>query len=271
MAFLLEFFHFVNLAVKFSVECLSSDCLGKKTLKYLFLGFPSAEDNFIGPVSASFIRPGRLSDSAASDEIHEETLDTTAFSMHYRSLARSDSGELKTPTAVRLVFEEKTATNDPNLTDSGSLMALTEPKRPSSQSPVALEKSRSGKESDDSMSIVNENPKTYNYGALSPTLDALLAECSNDLTTLENEYLRADQNGMSYMDHRNSRDSELVNLDTNENLVEAASVSHGILLEANGSSCDQIGFDFLSKRNSALISPGASNHQIQSPNQLLSV
>ncbi|XP_024028614.1 uncharacterized protein LOC21390286 [Morus notabilis] len=191
------------------------------------------EDNFIGPVSASFIRPGRLSDSAASDEIHEETLDTTAFSMHYRSLARSDSGELKTPTAVRLVFEEKTATNDPNLTDSGSLMALTDPKRPSSQSPVALEKIRGGKESDDSMSIVDENPKTYNYGGLSPTLDALLGECSMDLITLENEYLRADQNGMSYMDHRNSRDSELVNLDTNENLVEAASVSHGILLEGN--------------------------------------
>ncbi|KAF2284764.1 hypothetical protein GH714_029979 [Hevea brasiliensis] len=38
-----------------------------------------AQDNFFGPVSASFIRPGRLSDSAASDDNHDITMDSTAF------------------------------------------------------------------------------------------------------------------------------------------------------------------------------------------------
>ncbi|XP_057792894.1 uncharacterized protein LOC131009519 isoform X2 [Salvia miltiorrhiza] len=70
------------------------------------------EDNFFGPVSANFIRPGRLSDSAASDDNHDLTMDSTAFSMHFRSLAGSESGiDLKTPTGGQLFFEEKTPTN----------------------------------------------------------------------------------------------------------------------------------------------------------------
>ncbi|KAL5581675.1 hypothetical protein UlMin_014117 [Ulmus minor] len=133
------------------------------------------EDNFFGPVSASFIRPGRLSDSTASDVNHEETLDTTAFSLHYRSLARSDSGDLKTPTAVRLAFEEKTPIKNTNPSESGSFMALTEPKKLNSPSMVRIDKVRGG-EDDDDMSIVDENPNRYDYSRLSPTLDALLAD-----------------------------------------------------------------------------------------------
>nr|XP_016436824.1 PREDICTED: uncharacterized protein LOC107762943 isoform X1 [Nicotiana tabacum] len=67
------------------------------------------EDNFFGPVSPNFIRPGRLSDSAVSDENHDITMDSTAFSMHFRRFVRSDSGiDLKTPTEVS--FDEKTPT-----------------------------------------------------------------------------------------------------------------------------------------------------------------
>lgn len=79
-----------------------------------------AEDNFFGPVSPNFIRPGRLSDSAVSDENHDITMDSTAFSMHFRRFVRSDSGiDLKTPTEVS--FDEKT----PTQTGLGNSMELT--------------------------------------------------------------------------------------------------------------------------------------------------
>ncbi|KAG2719628.1 hypothetical protein I3760_03G274500 [Carya illinoinensis] len=134
------------------------------------------EDNFFGPVSANFIRPERLSDSAASDDI---TMDSTAFSMHFRSLARSDSGggELKTPTtAHRLIAFEDNAT--PSRTDfSASFMVLTKSKK------LSIDQVSSGGGGKDSneMSIVGENPRSYDYGRLSPRLDALLAEGSKDL------------------------------------------------------------------------------------------
>ncbi|PON87997.1 hypothetical protein TorRG33x02_161990 [Trema orientale] len=229
------------------------------------------DDNFFGPVSASFIRPGRLSSSAASDEHHEETLDTTAFSMHYRSLARSEPGELKTPTAVRLEFEEKaTATKDSNRTNSGNSMTLTEVKKLSSQSLVPFEKVRVGEDSDD-MSIVDANPNKYDYGRLSPTLDALLAESSKDLnaesvsvpiiskSSVQSEVSRPHRSGTSHADSRNGRDSELGNFDIHEKLGEA-----------KVGSVDQVAFDYLYKQSSG---PAASvsNHQIQSPNQLISV
>lgn len=135
-----------------------------------------AEDNFFGPVSANFIRPERLSDSAASDDI---TMDSTAFSMHFRSLARSDSGggELKTPTtAHRLLAFEDNAT--PSRTDSyASFMVLTKTKKLS----VDQVSSGGGGKDSNEMSIVGENPRSYDYGRLSPRLDALLAEGSKDL------------------------------------------------------------------------------------------
>ena len=231
-------------------------------------------------MSASFIRPGRLSDSAASDEHHEETLDTTAFSMHYRSLARSESGELKTPTAVRLVFEEKT--KDSNPTGSGNSMALTEIKKLGSQSLVVpSEKVRVGEDSDD-MSIVDANPNTYDYGRLSPTLDALLAESSKDLNAesvsvsinskspMQSEVLRSEPNGTSHVDNRNGRDSELGNFGIHENYAEAASFSHIKLGQENGGSLDQIAFDDLFRQNNGLTA-SVSNHVIQSPNKLISV
>lgn len=134
-----------------------------------------AEDDFFGPVSASFIRPGRLSDSAASDDKHDVTMDSTAFSMHFRSLARSDSGiGLKTPTGVRLSFEEKTPTH----TTAGSSMELTVPRKPISQ----LSSPAANSESSD-MSLVGEKSSEYDYGRISPGLDALLAEGSRNLHT----------------------------------------------------------------------------------------
>ncbi|KAL0008746.1 hypothetical protein SO802_010248 [Lithocarpus litseifolius] len=144
------------------------------------------EDNFFGPVSADFIRPERLLDSAASDDI---TMDSTAFSMHFRSLARSDSGgDAKTPTAHRLDFEEKTPSQNATPTDSDSLMVLTKAKKPGLQSLVPVDKVSGGKDSND-MSIVGENPRSFDYGRLSPRLDALLADGSEDLNAVSDSML----------------------------------------------------------------------------------
>ncbi|KAK4594211.1 hypothetical protein RGQ29_018050 [Quercus rubra] len=144
------------------------------------------EDNFFGPVSADFIRPERLLDSAASDDI---TMDSTAFSMHFRSLARSDSGgDAKTPTAHCLDFEEKTPSQNATPTDSDSLMVLTKAKKPGLQSLVPVDKVSGGKDSND-MSIVGENPRSFDYGRLSPRLDALLADGSEDLNAVSDSML----------------------------------------------------------------------------------
>ncbi|XP_020555090.1 uncharacterized protein LOC105178718 isoform X2 [Sesamum indicum] len=138
------------------------------------------EDNFFGPVSANFIRPGRLLDSAASDDNHDVTMDSTAFSMHYRSLALSDSGvDLKTPTGGQLFFEEKTPTN----ANIGSSMVFTLGKKPIPKSCMPVTEVNDSHNSND-MSLVGENPNKYNYDKLSPGLDALLAESSKNLLSV---------------------------------------------------------------------------------------
>jgi hypothetical protein len=218
-----------------------------KMLKHLLLKI-FAEDNFFGPVSSNFIRPGRLSDSGASDDI---TMDSTAFSMHFQSLARSDSGgggDLKTPTMTRahrlLAFEDSATTpsNTATPTDSASFMVLTKAKKPV----LPVDKVSSGgvgggKDSND-MSIVGENPRSYDYGRISPRLDALLAEGSNILNSIS-------------IDSKCLMGSE----DMHEMSAEAVSLPSTKTSEASGGSTaipvDQISHD----------------HQIQTPKQLTEV
>ncbi|XP_010669941.2 uncharacterized protein LOC104887059 isoform X1 [Beta vulgaris subsp. vulgaris] len=133
------------------------------------------EDNFFGPVSAEFIKPGRLSDSAASDENHDVTMDSTAFSMHYRSLAMSDGGEFKTPTGARLAFVERTSGQISTTTSGEDLMILTASRKRDSGSSL-LAHTVNGSGNSDDMSVVDENPHRYDYGELPPELDVLLAE-----------------------------------------------------------------------------------------------
>ncbi|KZV31364.1 hypothetical protein F511_05468 [Dorcoceras hygrometricum] len=138
------------------------------------------EDNFFGPVSASFIRPGRLSDSAASDDTHDVTMDSTAFSMHYRSLARSDSGgDLKTPSVGQLHFEDKTPINA-NV-DSSMVSSSLKKLRPKPFSPKS--KLSSSHNSND-MSLIVQNVNRYDYEKLSPGLDALLAESKKNMLSV---------------------------------------------------------------------------------------
>ncbi|CAN6701763.1 unnamed protein product [Malus baccata var. baccata] len=239
------------------------------------------EDNFFGPVSANFIRPGRLSDSAASDDIHEATLDTTAFSMHYHSLARSDSGgDLKTPTAVRLAFEEKTPNHNTNVTDSGSLMSLTKPKMVTLQSSVPADKVRSGEDSND-MRIIEENPHKYDYGRLSPILDALLAAGSKDMhadsvavpaTSMApngGEVSVSDENGIGHM--RNGRTTEMGNFGTDDLSTEVESVSRIKLSESNGGYLHQTAYNASSNGNHNSAAGDSGDGQIQTQNQLNNV
>ncbi|XP_027341849.1 uncharacterized protein LOC113854808 [Abrus precatorius] len=116
------------------------------------------DEDFHGPVSACFIRPDRLSDSGASDDV---TMDSTAFSLHYRSLARSDSGDIKT---------RQFGLTTPS--SHGSSMDLTEGRKLCEV--LAADVESGGRDSND-MSIEGEHVHSYHYDRLSPALDAILA------------------------------------------------------------------------------------------------
>ncbi|KAI3753527.1 hypothetical protein L2E82_25582 [Cichorium intybus] len=158
------------------------------------------EDNFFGPVSANFIRRDLL-DSSASDANHDQTMDSTAFSMHFRSLARSDSEvELKTSTGVHLSFEEKTPTHDSVTTNTRTPMLMTLAKKQNHQPSISTSKLSTKSESND-MSIVGEYHHKYDYGELSPTFDALMADPSNISTLKSPRNLEATkENGTNLMD-----------------------------------------------------------------------
>ncbi|XP_050380826.1 uncharacterized protein LOC126798048 [Argentina anserina] len=232
------------------------------------------EDDFFGPVSSDFIRPG-LCDSAASDDFHETTMDTTAFSLHYRSIARSESGALKTPTSFRLPFEEQTPTQSPS--DSGSLMSLEKPKNLTPRSLVSVDKAR-GEEDSNDMSIIEENPHKYDYGKLSATLDAILAEGSKDLhdsvpasisimPSKGPEVAVVENSGIAHMDLRNGRSTEMGNISSHEMSTDPESTSHIKLGETNG----LIASDVSSNRSYHPSAADSIDDQIQTPNQLIKI
>ncbi|XP_024966100.1 uncharacterized protein LOC112506323 [Cynara cardunculus var. scolymus] len=201
------------------------------------------EDNFFGPVSASFIRRDIL-DSAGSDGNHDQTMDSTAFSMHFRSLARSDSeAELKTSTGVHLSFEEKTPTQDFIPTNTGTPMRMTLAKKPNYQPSDSTSKSSTCSESND-MSIDGEYHYKYDYGELSPTSDALLAEGNKDLHVIapsNDSILKSPRNtettkedGANFMDFSCDKDKE-GNI-THDMVNEIVSFEHNGLGVANDGS-----------------------------------
>lgn len=206
-------------------------------------------------------------------------MDSTAFSMHFRSLARSDSGgELKTPTGVRLAFDEKTPTQNSNPDNVGSSMVLTVAKKPNSQS---FDKASAGADSNE-MSLVGENPNRYDYGRLSPQLDALLAEGNRDLhvvsfSDLVNSpkspsYLNKVRNtGSGAMDLKDNGDIDGNNIDTHEASAKKVPVAHMELSETNAgfmaAPIDQITSDSSPDTNDGPAKNASSDHQIRTPNQ----
>lgn len=143
-------------------------------------GFGSAtsndDDDFFGAVSSSFIRSG-LSDSAVSNDDDELTLDARTFTEQFRHLLPPNSeGNYKTPTRTPLTFDGKTPPTGSTIgTNPESFMALTGLDKLSPAASVSGGKS-SGSGGD--MSLVEENPCMYDYGRLSPTLEANIAEGS---------------------------------------------------------------------------------------------
>ncbi|XP_051137396.1 uncharacterized protein LOC127255733 isoform X2 [Andrographis paniculata] len=137
----------------------------------------SNDDEFFGPVSANFIRLGRFSDSGASADNPDVTMDSATFSMHFRSLITSDSGvDLKTPMGSQIFSEEKT----PKDRDAGSPMAITLGEKPNLKSSIHSTEA-SGSQNSNAMSLVGETLNKYDYEKLSPRLDALLAESRKNL------------------------------------------------------------------------------------------
>ncbi|KAL3646150.1 hypothetical protein CASFOL_011330 [Castilleja foliolosa] len=234
------------------------------------------EDNFFGPVSSNFIKPGRLSDSAASDDHHDVTMDSTAFSMHYRSLARSESGlDLKTPTTGQLFFEEKAPMN----ANIGSSMTLTVGTKPIliSSTPDA---EVSGNHNSSNMSLVGENPNKYDFEKLSPRLDALLAESKKDLHHVsvtddiialsspkpkEAEILPSVDRGDNFINSSDYPREETPRIDPLDVLNEGKSAAHVEVGKANGHHGTFSCAISPEKRSSNLLDAAASNEDNDIP------
>lgn len=157
-------------------------------------------------------------------------------------------------------------------------MSLTKPKNRTPQSLVPVDKVRGGDDSND-MSIIEENPHRYDYGRLSPTLDALLAEGSKDLhadsvpapiittSSKVGEVAALAENGIGHVDQINGRSTKMGYFDTHDISTDPASVSRIKLSEANG----VLAFDVSSNRSYHPSAGDSIDDQIQTPNQLIKV
>ncbi|XWS47286.1 hypothetical protein CRYUN_Cryun14cG0139500 [Craigia yunnanensis] len=242
----------------------------------------SKDENFFGPVSANFIRPGRLSDSAASDNNDDITMDSMAFSMHFRSIVRSESGDLNTSTGVRLASEEKTPWEATMPSDPESFMVLTKVKKLKSPAPVPINKFSGGRDSND-MSLVGESMHSYDYGRLSPTLEALLAEGSKEFNAIPAsdstspklsiiEVALSHDNENDCMEPSHYRNLELCNINNHDMSGKGISIAQDKLVEVTGDSAttltDQIMRDCSSNTKDGPVAENFVDHQIQTPNQL---
>ncbi|EPS66588.1 hypothetical protein M569_08188, partial [Genlisea aurea] len=112
----------------------------------------------------------------ASDDDCDMTMDSTAFSMHYRSIARSDSGvDSKTPARDQF-HQEETPKNDV----TRSHMVYTLDKKIARESVINTGE-LSCKASFSDMSLIEKNPNVYEYERLLLESDVLLGEIRNEV------------------------------------------------------------------------------------------
>ncbi|CAL1407973.1 unnamed protein product [Linum trigynum] len=236
-------------------------------------------DNFFGPVSSDFIRPRRLSDSGDStDNNHEITMDSTAFSMHFRSLVRSESGDLSTPTKVGFGFGEKTLTSLASPSNPGSLMKLTMAKK----LPVltnTVDKSGGGGDTN-AMSLVGDDAPSYDYGRLSPDLEAILGKGSKDFQcgsvtgynspnfSKRNETLLQPENGKGEFDQNDCGDKVLDRVGALDVSAERVILGDGASAAIRG---EQNNGSHSPSRNELLLADISIRQPIQSPNHLTEV
>lgn len=184
-------------------------------------------------MSTNFIRRDLL-DSATSDDNHDQTMDSTAFSMHFRSLARSDSeGEMKTSTRVHISSEEKTPALSDLPSNTRNSMQLTLVNKPNSQPDVSTFKSSMDSQSDD-MSLVGQYHGKYDYGKLSPAMYPLLAEDHNNMPAVTHLSVlkspvndgKQNGNGPGLMDFSYGQDDIMQDITSQEEHKEIVSVKH---------------------------------------------
>ncbi|KAI7752311.1 hypothetical protein M8C21_015057 [Ambrosia artemisiifolia] len=143
-------------------------------------------------------------------------MDSSAFSMHFQSLARSDSEDMKTSTRVHLSFEEKTPTPSSVPSDTRNYMQLTLVNKRDSDPDVSISNTSTGSPSND-MSLVGQYHDKYDYGKLLPVLDPLLAEeDQNDLQVVSHISVlkspikdgKQNENGSDVMDFSYNNDNK---------------------------------------------------------------
>ncbi|CAN6163512.1 unnamed protein product [Urochloa humidicola] len=114
----------------------------------------SADDNFFGPVSTSFIQTGRPSDSGMSeDDNHDITMDSKTLSMHFRNIAALD--DCTGNSAASLMT--------PDMASKGPLKEL-----------IVSDPGRTSNSGGTDMSLLTDNSRSYNYGKLSHALSSVL-------------------------------------------------------------------------------------------------
>ncbi|KAJ0989718.1 hypothetical protein J5N97_008074 [Dioscorea zingiberensis] len=184
------------------------------------------DENFFGPVSTSFIKTGRYSDSGMSDDNnHDITLDSATFSLHFRNIAQPDdrtansAGSLKTPTEVSM----------PD--DSSNFMVPTGLKKPLTHSKHSNGKIGGSASDSNNMSLIMENPNRYDYGKISPKLEALLAEVDRSIkpdSPNDSRVVISDHHRVEDADATNRRKEQVLTDGITEPCDEDANNSLGI-------------------------------------------
>ncbi|CAL9779312.1 unnamed protein product [Musa acuminata subsp. burmannicoides] len=136
------------------------------------------DDNFFGPVSTSFIGSGRLSESGMSDDTnHDVTLDSTAFSLHFRNIALADDCTADSMRSMR------TPTGDATTAGAASIIVPTGSKNPFLGSKLFAGNLSGSVGGSSNMSLIEEKSSKYDYGKLSSTLVNLLDQVNRSIQT----------------------------------------------------------------------------------------
>ncbi|WOK98144.1 hypothetical protein Cni_G06854 [Canna indica] len=134
------------------------------------------DDNFFGPVSTSFIRSTSLSEAEMSDASnHDITLDSTAFSLHFRNIAPADD---RTANSVRSIMTPTEVTAPDN---TSSLIVPTGFKKPFVCSRVFSADPGGSVDDSSNMSLVEDKSKNYDYAKLTTNLEKILNEVDRSI------------------------------------------------------------------------------------------
>ncbi|PKA58669.1 hypothetical protein AXF42_Ash008956 [Apostasia shenzhenica] len=133
------------------------------------------DDNFFGPVSRSFINAGRLSLSGMSDDNNDDvTLDSTAFSLHFRNIVPPDDRSANSVGSIRT----------PTVESSSSLPSLIQGAKPEDIANILSAGQISNISGDGgTLSQIRRDPNRYDYAKLSPTLQELMNQVNVDVNT----------------------------------------------------------------------------------------